>query len=84
MPFVISPSRLTHITVGDQSGGGHMAGAAGNGTKFPSGWGPVEIKAAILHIAPAITNWQQQPHGIGEAAASMAIITCRKPTHPRY
>jgi hypothetical protein len=61
--FVLTPARLVHITVGDRTGGGHMHGAAGNGTKFPPGWDAAQISRAILDVAPRINNWILQPNG---------------------
>ena len=77
--FEISPARLTHITVGDRTGGGHMHGAVGSGTKFPAGWDAAQISAAILAVVPTIANWHQQPNqnwrGSAVDAASGLTIT---------
>jgi len=83
LPYAIAPARLVHITVGDATGGGHLHGAAGPGSKFPAAWGPSQIEAAILLVAPLITNWVQQPNqnwrGFGPHPAGIRITVIRYP-----
>lgn len=56
--FIITEKRRQHILAGDETGGGHRAGAGRKGkTEFPMGWSDEKIIATAL----AIANDEQVP-----------------------
>jgi hypothetical protein len=63
--ITVTAARMTHITFGDRTGGGHMLGYGDPlKSKFPASWGAVRIKTELLAVAnnPASVRFLQ-PNG---------------------
>jgi hypothetical protein len=60
----LTPDRLAHITDGDASGGGHLAGTERPGkAEFPAHWDDDQVGRAVSEVARFPQRAAQQPHG---------------------
>lgn len=80
--ITVTAPRMTHITVGDGSGGGHMYGSADPlKSKFPQGWDAIKIRMELLAVAndPNATktlqpNGKHRIVGLDSAGNSLTVI----------